>query len=98
MLLKKKCKNYGKYLWCARSREEMRTQDCDHPDRAIEMRIPGNIIMDVRPEENEEGSEDYRWLMKEAASGEFWFSLDTVVDWIKRREPVDPPRDEKQKK
>lgn len=54
--------------------------------------------MDVRPEENEEGREDYRWLMKEAASGEFWFSLDTVVDWIKKREPVDPPRDEKQKK
>ena len=54
--------------------------------------------MDARTEKKEKRNEDYQWLIKDATWGEFWFALDTVVDWIKKREQINKPRDEKQNK
>jgi hypothetical protein len=40
---------------------------------------------------------DYTWLLREATWREFWFALDQVVDWIKKREEIEKLHEEKQK-
>ena len=44
-----------------------------------------------------EPNRDYTWLLREATWGEFWFALDQVVDWIKKREELEKLQEEKQK-
>lgn len=44
-----------------------------------------------------EQDRDYSWLLKEASWGEFWFAIDQVVDWIKKREEVEKLQKEKEK-
>lgn len=54
--------------------------------------------MDAHDDINEESNEDYRWLLRKATSGEFWFALDSAVDWIKKKEQIQKQDDEKKKK
>jgi len=35
-----------------------------------------------------EQSSDYQWLLREASWKEFWFVVDSAVDWIEKREQI----------
>lgn len=54
--------------------------------------------MDADEDNKKESSEDYRWLLKEVTSGDYWFALDSAVDWIKKKEKNQKQADKKKKK
>jgi len=50
--------------------------------------------MATRSGEQSEQNADYQWLLREASWEEFWFVVDSAVDWIEKREQIKKLRPE----
>ncbi|MFL7840593.1 MAG: hypothetical protein ACK2T4_11770 [Candidatus Promineifilaceae bacterium] len=44
--------------------------------------------MAIRTGEKSDQKVDYQWLLREATGAEFWFAIDSAVDWIEKRKQI----------